>query len=91
MRKAIYPGSFDPITIGHIDVIKRLAPHFDELTVLVSISPAKSELFTVEERKDLIRRSLQGHANVKVESHQGLTVDFCRKTGAKVIVGGSLV
>lgn len=88
MRKAIYPGSFDPITIGHIDIIKRLAPHFDELTVLVSISPSKSEMFSVEERKDLIRQSLKGHANVKVDSHQGLTVDFCRKTGAKVIIRG---
>lgn len=90
MRKAIYPGSFDPITIGHIDIIERLAPHFDELIVLVSVSSAKSEMFTVEERKSLIQQSLKSNkvANVKVESHQGLTIDFCRKVGAKVIIRG---
>ena len=87
---AIYPGSFDPITIGHIDIIQRMAPHFDEFIVLISKSSQKSEMFTIEERINLIRKSLGSSKskNIKVEAHDGLTVDFARKNNANVIVRG---
>lgn len=88
MKKAVYPGSFDPITLGHIDIIQRVAPHFDELIVLISKSASKTELFSVEERKALAQKALTGLPQVKVESSEGLTVNFARQVGAKVIVRG---
>jgi len=85
---AIYPGSFDPMTFGHIDIIQRLAPHFDELIVVVAQSSSKSELFTVQERVQMASSTLANFKNVKVQSYAGLTVDFARKVGAKIIVRG---
>jgi pantetheine-phosphate adenylyltransferase len=85
---AVYPGSFDPITLGHIDIIQRLADFYRELVVLVANSPAKSQLFTAEERAVLIKESLTGKSNVRVEVFDGLTVDYARKVGAAVIIRG---
>jgi pantetheine-phosphate adenylyltransferase len=88
MKKAVYPGSFDPITVGHLDIIKRLSPLYDEVIVLVSSSPNKSYLFSTNERKELLEKSLLGLGNVKVDIHEGLTVDYLRKINANVIVRG---
>ena len=88
MKKAVYPGSFDPITNGHLDIIKRLAPLYDEVIVLVSHSPNKNYLFTTEERKKMLEISLEGLSNVQVDIHCGLTVDYLKKNNAKVIVRG---
>jgi pantetheine-phosphate adenylyltransferase len=88
MKKAVYPGSFDPITVGHLDIIKRLSPLYDEVVVLVSHSPNKSYLFTSEERKAMLEISLGDLKNVKVDVHEGLTVDYLKKINAKVIVRG---
>ncbi len=88
MKKAVYPGSFDPITVGHLDIIKRLSPLYDEVIVLVSHSSNKSYLFTTDERKEMLEKSLFGLANVKVDIHEGLTVDYLKKINAKVIVRG---
>jgi pantetheine-phosphate adenylyltransferase len=88
MKKAVYPGSFDPITVGHLDIIKRLSPLYDEVIVLVSHSPNKSYLFSAEERKKMLEKSLEDLKNVKVDIHEGLTVDYLRRVGAKVIVRG---
>jgi pantetheine-phosphate adenylyltransferase len=83
---AIYPGSFDPITYGHIDLIERMRPLFDELYVVVANSSLKSSLFTADERADLARLCLP--PGVKVQTYGGLTVEFARAVGARVIVRG---
>jgi len=88
MKTAVYPGSFDPITLGHIDIIKRLSPLYDEVVVLVSYSPHKNYLFTADERKTFLLSNLHGLKNVRVDIHQGLTVDYLKKINAKVIVRG---
>jgi pantetheine-phosphate adenylyltransferase len=88
MTIACCPGSFDPVTNGHIDVIERAARLFDEVVVVVVENPAKDGLFTVEERVALIAESLSHIENAKVTSYRGLLVDFCRQVGAEVIVKG---
>lgn len=88
MRKAVYPGSFDPITNGHLDIIRRLIPLYDEVVVLVSHSENKNYLFCADERKAMLEESLQGLTNVSVEIYEGLTVNYLRKINAKVIVRG---
>jgi pantetheine-phosphate adenylyltransferase len=87
-RIAIYPGSFDPITLGHVDIIERIAKLYDEVIVLVAQSADKSSFLTVDERISLIRKSLKNLDNVRVDSHQGLTVEYARKWGAQVLVRG---
>lgn len=88
MTVAIYPGSFDPITNGHIDIITRAAGLFDKLIVAVFQTPSKHLLFTLEERLDLARESVADCPNVEVQSFHGLTVDFAKQVGAKVMVRG---
>jgi pantetheine-phosphate adenylyltransferase len=85
--KAVYPGSFDPPTLGHVDVIKRSLNIFRGLTVVIAESSKKTALFTALERKTLLEEILSG-MNVKVEIHRGLTVDYVKKSGAKVIIRG---
>lgn len=88
MKKAVYPGSFDPITLGHIDIIERAAPLYDEFVVLVARSHNKKYLFSDTERLELVQASLPQLNNVRVEIFDGLTVDFARKIGARSIVRG---
>ena len=88
MKRAIYPGSFDPITLGHIDIIKRAAEMFDELIVAVLINKAKSPLFSISERVNIIETALCDIKNVKVVSYEGLLVDFAQENDAHVIVRG---
>lgn len=88
MTIAVYPGSFDPATNGHIDIATRAASIFDQVIVGVYDRPAKTLLFTTEERVELIREALAELPNVSVRSFSGLTVDFARHVGAKVIVRG---
>ncbi|XGC81393.1 pantetheine-phosphate adenylyltransferase [Bdellovibrio bacteriovorus] len=85
---AVYPGSFDPITMGHVDIINRIAPFYDQVIVLVAQSSQKQSLFTAEERKALIEQSLAHTKNVKVDIFGGLTVDYMKKANAQVIVRG---
>jgi pantetheine-phosphate adenylyltransferase len=87
-RIAVYPGSFDPITFGHVDIIQRVAKIFDQVIVLVANSADKNYLFSVDERVEFIRRCLQDFKNVAVDSHQGLTTDYMKRQGAQVIVRG---
>ena len=86
--KAVYPGSFDPPTLGHLDIIKRALNIFDELIVLVADSSKKSSFFTMDERKELLSQCLKDTKNVKIDSSPGLTVDYTKKVGAKVIIRG---
>lgn len=88
MRRAIYPGSFDPLTNGHLDVIQRASTLVDELVVAVVVNPAKSALFTLEERKDLLQECTSGLGNIVVDSFTGLLVDFVRRQQARIIVKG---
>lgn len=88
MKKAIYPGSFDPITMGHIDIVKRLSSVFSELTVLISESPEKKYLFTTEERKQMISDSFKDLKNVKVDIHTGLTIEYMKNKNIDVMVRG---
>ena len=88
MPTAIYPGSFDPITNGHIDIIRRMQPILGEIVLLVSRNPKKNSLFTAEERKALAEKALKGIPGVSVDVHEGLTVDYMKDVGAKVIVRG---
>ena len=78
MRRAVCPGSFDPVTNGHVDVITRAAGLYDELVVAVLVNPGKAGLFGVTERMELIRDAAAGLPNVRVDSFQGLLVDYCR-------------
>ena len=85
---AIYPGSFDPITNGHVDLIKRLSHLFEPLVVLVSVSYTKNNLFSLEERLNLIRTCLQNIAHVKVCACEGLTVEYARQNRIRTIIRG---
>ena len=88
MTIAIYPGAFDPITNGHLDIATRAAKLFEKVVIGVYDTPTKDILFTTEERIDLVRQSIADLPNVEVESFTGLTVDFARKVGAQTIVRG---
>ncbi|MCD7928559.1 MAG: pantetheine-phosphate adenylyltransferase [Clostridiales bacterium] len=91
MRTAIYPGSFDPVTAGHLDIIQRAAAQFDRLVVCVMYNSEKQGLFTPAERADLIRRSLaemEGVDNVEVDYADGLLVDYARSQNANCVVKG---
>lgn len=88
MRKAVCPGSFDPVTMGHLDVFARAANQFDEVTVAVLINSTKAGLFTIDERIELIRECVSNYKNIKVESFQGLLVDYCKANQIGAIVKG---
>ena len=88
MRRVIYPGTFDPVTFGHIDVIRRAKELFDEIVVTVAINPGKTPLFTVEERLHLLRESLKEFDNIQVDSFDGLVVDHAHEVGATSIIRG---
>lgn len=88
MKKAIYPGSFDPVTYGHIDIVKRASGIFDELIVAVLSNKAKSPLFSIEERVKILRDMFADIPNVSVVSYEGLLVDFAVANDANVIVRG---
>ena len=88
MPQAVCPGSFDPVTNGHLDVFVRAAAVFDKLTVAVLINKTKSSLFTVEERIEMLREVVAPYPNIEVDSFHGLLVDYCRNRGIPVIVKG---
>ena len=88
MTIAIYPGSFDPVTNGHLDIVNRAAELFDQLIIGVYDVPQKDLLFSTQERTDLVRKAVANLPNVRVESYSGLTVIFAQRMNAKVIVRG---
>ncbi len=88
MRKAIFPGSFDPFTLGHLDILKRSLLLFDEITVGVGKNINKKTMFSEEKRISFIEQYFKDEPKIKVESYDGLTMDFCKKIGANFIVRG---
>jgi pantetheine-phosphate adenylyltransferase len=88
MKRVIYPGTFDPVTNGHLDIISRASELFDEVVVTVAKNPSKTSLFTVEERVEMLIESLKDHKNVVVDSFDGLVVDHARQVGAIGIIRG---
>ena len=90
MKLAIYPGSFDPVTLGHLDIIVRASKIFDKLIVAVPVNPAKHASFTVEERMELLRRATQaeGLRNVEVDKVEGLLADYAKQRQAMVLIKG---
>ena len=85
---AIYPGSFDPITLGHLDVLRDGAKMFDKVIIAVAENSAKTGMFSVEKRKELIKESVKGIPNVEVDSFEGLTIEYAKKKGATILLRG---
>jgi len=88
MKRAIFPGSFDPLTLGHYDIIKRGVKLFDEVIVAIGINSDKKYMFTLEERKKFIQDAFKDEPKVKVVTYSGLTVDFCEEIGVAYILRG---
>lgn len=88
MRRAVCPGSFDPVTNGHIDIVQRASTLFDEVVVAVGINKSKSRLFTAEERIEMLREACAPFGNVSVDGFTGLLTDFCAQRGIQAIVKG---
>ena len=88
MKKAIFPGSFDPITLGHLDIIKRSLPLFDEIVIAIGVNSEKKYMFTLEERKQFIEETFKDEPTVSVITYEGLTIDLCHKLNANFILRG---
>ncbi len=87
-RIAVFPGSFDPITIGHFDIIERAVPLFDKIIVAIGQNADKKYMFTLEQRKKWLEASLSEFSNVEVDVYEGLTVDYCKRKNAQFILRG---
>lgn len=88
MRKAIFPGSFDPITLGHEDIIRRGVTLFDEIVIAIGINAEKKYMFSLEERKRFIEETFKDEPKISVITYEGLTIDLCKKVGANFILRG---
>src|SRR5688572_17682722 len=87
-RKAVFPGSFDPITTGHVDLVRRALALFDEIIIGIGINSQKQSLFEIDKRREWILNAFQGEPRIKVETFEGLTVHFCKRVGARFIIRG---
>ena len=88
MIKAVYPGSFDPLSNGHLDIINRAAKILDELHIIVSVNKSKKNTFTIEERVNMIKLVTKHLPNVYVTSYEGLVVNYCKENGIKILIRG---
>ena len=88
MKTAVYPGSFDPVTLGHLDIIKRASSMFDELIVAVMCNSSKTPLFTLDERVKMLKESVKDLPNVRIESFGGLLIDYCKENQIHIIIRG---
>ncbi len=88
MKKAIFPGSFDPITSGHVDIVKRAVPLFDEIIVAIGINSSKKYLFSLEQRMEWLEKVFENEPSVKIDSYEGLTAHYCKEIGANYMLRG---
>ena len=88
MKKAVFPGSFDPITLGHVDIIRRALPLFDEIVIAIGVNAKKNYMFSLEERKKFIGNAFFAEDKISVETYTGLTVDYCKTINADFILRG---
>ena len=88
MHRAVFPGSFDPLTLGHQDIINRALPHFDEIVIAVGTNIDKEYMFSIEKRTSFIEKSYEDCEKIVVKAFQGMTVDFCKMIKASVIIRG---
>lgn len=87
-RIAVFPGSFDPITLGHVSIVDRATPLFDKIIIALGLNADKKHMFSVDQRKKWIEETFKGNAKVEVETYEGLTVNFCKKVAANFILRG---
>lgn len=87
-KTAVFPGSFDPITTGHVDLVHRALPLFDEIIIAIGVNSQKQALFSVEERKNWIQHVFRHEPRIKVDVFEGLTVHYCKKVGARYLLRG---
>ncbi len=88
IRRAVFPGSFDPITLGHVDIIERALPLFDEIIIAIGVNAEKKYMWNLEERITKIEAAFKGNSKIIVTSYEGLTSDFCKKEKAQCILRG---
>ena len=88
MIKAVFPGSFDPITLGHLDIIERAVPLFDKLIIAIGQNSQKKYMFSLEKKMEFIKKSVAHFPNVEVDSFEGLTIDYCRSKNVNFIIRG---
>lgn len=88
MKIALFPGSFDPITIAHVDILQRALPLFDKIVIGIGLNSSKQNFLSAEKREEMVRTIFAGSTNVDVQLYEGLTVDFCRKIDARYMVRG---
>lgn len=88
MKKAVFPGSFDPITLGHVNIIEKGLDLFDEIVVAIGVNADKKYMWTLEERKSFIEKTFKGNSKIKIKTYEGLTADFCKNEHAKYILRG---
>lgn len=88
MNSAIFPGSFDPITLGHVDIINRALPLFDEIIIAIGVNHDKSYMFSLEQRIQFIREHYKNEPKIKVDTYSGLTIDYCKKMSVEFILRG---
>jgi pantetheine-phosphate adenylyltransferase len=88
MKKAVFPGSFDPITLGHVDIIKRALPLFDEIILAIGINADKKYMFSLAERIDFLKKTFDKEPKIIIDSYEGLTVNYCQKIDAAFILRG---
>lgn len=88
MNRAVFPGSFDPLTLGHADIINRAIPLFDEIIIAIGTNAEKKYMFTIEERRKFIEKTFVNNSKIKIDTYQGLTIDYCKKVGSDYILRG---
>ncbi|HJN53448.1 MAG TPA: pantetheine-phosphate adenylyltransferase, partial [Flavobacteriaceae bacterium] len=88
MKKAVFPGSFDPLTLGHCDIINKSLDLFDEIVLAIGVNSTKKSMFSIEQRKKFINDEFTNQEKIKISTYEGLTVDFCKSINADFIVRG---